>query len=115
MSHVDAALLKSEWEGRTGFEVSGEWCPVCGGPRPKHNVGCEQDLALAERGYPTQVDRDAARSRLSRQSAPTLIPPAVCLKCGGPLANEIMEGCTSTSCLIRPTSQPRKSQTRETP
>lgn len=79
MTAVDKALLRAEWVMGSRWP----WCPVCEGPRPGggherylaphhaddkggHNVGCEMDQALSERGYPTQAERDAARKRMSR-------------------------------------------------
>ncbi len=53
---VDIALLMSEWD------LSG-MCLVCR-CQNKHDAGCAMDLALAERAFPTQVERDAARKRL---------------------------------------------------
>lgn len=77
MTTVDKALLLVEWV------MGSRWpaCAVCEGPQPGgghekhlarghadykggHNVGCVMDQALSERGYPTQVERDAARERM---------------------------------------------------
>lgn len=84
-TNIDIALLGSEWHGHL--------CPCCGRSDlledehgealpPVHEPGCVHDLALAERGYLTQADRNAARKRIEdegkrseRASAPTLIPP----------------------------------------
>ena len=78
MTAVDKALLVVEWV------MGGRWaaCTVCEGPQPGgghekylarghadfkggHCAGCEMDQALAERGYPTQVERDAAREQIA--------------------------------------------------
>jgi hypothetical protein len=67
MTYLDVALLKAEWA------VGG--CPVCSAPPPAHAPGCELDLALAERGFATQPDRDRARGRLASAAAPTEQPP----------------------------------------
>ena len=84
MTNVDKALLVAEWSAYDGYG-----CPLCGaceidagfdverGPR-KHEVGCAMDLALSERGYCTQEERDRAREFIRHgevATAPTL-PPA---------------------------------------
>jgi hypothetical protein len=71
-SNVDMALLTSKWH-------NGE-CPTCRARRTildegAHSPGCEHDLALAERSFGTQAERDAARKRLITASGPTLPPP----------------------------------------
>jgi hypothetical protein len=50
------ALLLYEWITPT--------CALCGCARPEHAPNCVADLALAERGFATQLDRDAARIRI---------------------------------------------------
>lgn len=85
MTNIDIALLLSEW----AWNELDRMCPVCeAGCSPDdvavpHKHGCELDLALAERGFPTQAERNAARARIAaerarneRASAPTVIPPA---------------------------------------
>jgi hypothetical protein len=92
-TNIDIALLMSEWDASTGIDETG--CPMCGADSSRdhdemgrvigqlaHEAGCAMDLALAERGFATQAERDAARQRIrnerqraERQSAPTLIPP----------------------------------------
>lgn len=69
MTNVDTVLLLVEWDGNAT-------CPVCLAHRGAHQSGCEMDLALAERAFATQDDRDAARKRLITGSGPTLPPPA---------------------------------------
>jgi hypothetical protein len=72
---VDVALLNSEWAGGQ--------CPTCGAAKPAdtdtqaHNPACEHDLALSERQFPTQSERNAARKRLVTANAlgPTVPPP----------------------------------------
>ncbi len=55
---IDIVLLLSEWDSNGSCLV----CRCQG--RSMHNTGCVMDLALAERAFPTQVERDAARKRL---------------------------------------------------
>jgi hypothetical protein len=62
-SASDRVLLVNEWASVHGAP---ETCIHCSGRRPKHEDGCEWDLALAERGYPSQEDRDRARKRLKK-------------------------------------------------
>ena len=67
---VDRALLLAEWGSQ-------EICVVCVSPRPGsqfepphgHQHHCAMDLALSERGFFTQDDRERARARL-RERAP---------------------------------------------
>jgi len=47
-------------------------CPMCGGERPRHEPDCLLDLALAERGFHSMTDRDAARLRIRLASTPKL-------------------------------------------
>ena len=80
MTNVDRALLLSEWAGVHGVDADA-CCPcceayVCTGKR--HEPDCPMDLALAERGWGTQLDRERARDHVYRgdaANAPTL-PPA---------------------------------------
>lgn len=80
MTNVDRALLLAEWAAVDGIDSS-RCCPcceayVCTGQR--HEPGCSMDLALAERGFQSQEDRDRARGFLHRktvESANTLPPP----------------------------------------
>jgi len=62
----DIALLMSEWD------LSG-MCLVCR-CQGKHDAGCAMDLALAERAFSTQAERDAARKRITPMIE-TLPPP----------------------------------------
>lgn len=64
---VEQALLVSEWgpECRSCKRVSTQG----------HGPGCAHDLALAERNFATQQDRDRARDLIDRASSPTLLPP----------------------------------------
>jgi hypothetical protein len=73
MTNIDRALLLSEWMNVSTHRE----CPCCDAMRPDgHQPGCVMDLALAERGYATQFDRDRARGVLNTASVPTL-PPAL--------------------------------------
>jgi hypothetical protein len=62
-TYLDKALLVSEWaEGS---------CPVCrnpnfnwSGPKGAHKPNCYMDLALAERGFTSQEQRDLARQSI---------------------------------------------------
>jgi len=66
LPHVDRALLVAEWpEGR---------CPFCRRLQStgRHEPECSHDLALAERGFPTQVERDSARYNLVAPTLPAL-------------------------------------------
>jgi len=63
MEHTSTALLLLEWKDGT--------CHLCGGTRPKHEIGCVIDHALAERGLDTQKNRDSARKLIE------LTPPIV--------------------------------------
>lgn len=62
LTHVDKALLLTEWHAM--LPQYGQRCSCCNGV-DKHNVDCEMDLALSERGFPTQAERDAARASLT--------------------------------------------------
>lgn len=79
MTNVDRALLLSEWSSEYD-------CPVCGACEHdadgvvvgRHGVNCVMDLALAERGFHTQEDRNRAREFIWRnrvEVANTLPPP----------------------------------------
>lgn len=73
---IDVALLVSEWVDPT-WHVKGasSCCSVCGGLGDRrHAAPCAMDQALAERGFPTQVERDAARARIFA-SIETMPPP----------------------------------------
>jgi len=84
MTETDRALLRSEWT-LAWDETPDCYCVSCEGIRPScasfvdlqkgHKPGCDHDLALAQRGYPDQASRDAARASLSRAHAPTEPPP----------------------------------------
>jgi hypothetical protein len=67
-----SVLLVLEWSH--GHE--GGYCPLCKCAKPTHNIGCDLDLALAERGFTTTRNRDAARDclRLSEASRKDTIP-----------------------------------------
>ena len=69
---IDIALLTSEIN-------AGGYCPRCNAsmvfPQHPHQPGCEHDLALAERGFATAEDRDAARERIQAAHAGTEPPP----------------------------------------
>lgn len=75
MTSVDRALLLAEWSCRSGDLKT---CPVCGeeGGAGIHGIDCAMDLALSERGFCTQVERDHARGfvRHGAATAPTLPP-----------------------------------------
>ncbi len=77
-SAIDIALLNSEWAA-TCHNAAGarhRACPTCGQMIEQlHAPGCEHDLALAERSFPTQAERDSARRRFVTTSGPTLPPP----------------------------------------
>lgn len=72
MEHTSNALLKLEWN-HDGF------CPLCSHLKPHHAIGCDVDLALAERGFTTSRNRDAARDclRLSASKTDTIPAPKV--------------------------------------
>jgi hypothetical protein len=74
---IDIALLNSEW-AMTRYDAADEphrACPTCGRMIEQlHAAACEHDLALAERSFPTQAERDAARRRFVTTSGPTLPP-----------------------------------------
>jgi hypothetical protein len=83
VTNVDRALLLAEWSVLVHPRDSEvlEACPVCFHlePRPTraHEPGCAMDLALSERGYCTQQERDRAREFIARgtiATAPTLPP-----------------------------------------
>jgi hypothetical protein len=81
VTNVDKALLLSEWVIFHTRGLAVEACPVCirleKPPTRKHDPGCAMDLALAERGWGTQEERDRARYYLVRgeaATAPTLPP-----------------------------------------
>jgi len=61
MESTSKALLLLEWS-------KDNECALCKGARPTHLPNCTLDLALAERGFDTQTNRDAARKllRMSR-------------------------------------------------
>lgn len=73
MTNADRALLLAEWM-YFGEAYSGNYshCPLCRGAQPGqpkvvggHKTDCAIDLALAERGYATQEDRNRARLTLA--------------------------------------------------
>ncbi len=75
MTNVDRALLLSEWGTDFDRECS---CCEARASDAQHKPGCPMDLALAERGFHTQEDRDRAREFVRRkvvESANTLPPP----------------------------------------
>ena len=68
MTNVDVALLLVEGKGH---------CPVCEADstqRP-HFPDCQLDAALAERGWGTNDERDAARARIQATYSATERPP----------------------------------------
>jgi hypothetical protein len=79
VTNVDKALLLSEWAGVHGVDADA-CCPcceayVCTGKR--HEPNCPMDLALSERGYCVQEERERARDHIFRgeaATAPTLPP-----------------------------------------
>ncbi len=78
MNNVDVALLQSEFAARDQHGIP--CCPSCSAQAPiinenVHEPDCPHDIALSERGYPTQTDRDTARARIASAHAVT-IPPA---------------------------------------
>lgn len=62
LTAVDLVLLTMEWsEANTGPSMS-LVCLQCWSEQPNsHKPGCTMDLALSERGFPTQAERDRAR------------------------------------------------------
>jgi hypothetical protein len=81
LANIDIALLESEWAAST--EQGDTDCPVCGGYKPgghgvpelqRHGDACAMDLALTERGFPTQAEREAARDRIRSGTAETMPP-----------------------------------------
>jgi hypothetical protein len=74
MTNVDKALLLAEWNPASGGET-GLQCIVCR-RFDKHGPECVLNLALSERGFYTQEERDRAREFLhgKRTNAPTLPP-----------------------------------------
>lgn len=80
VTNVDRALLLSEWAGTDGRDRD-PCCPCCREwfcTGERHAPECPMDLALAERGFPLQEDRDRAREFMLRKSAEvanTLPPP----------------------------------------
>jgi len=80
MLTIEVALLKAEWNGHDVTDKPAiVCCPVCGAHKASgtHEPNCELDLALAERGYGTQAERETARERIKMVSGPTLPPPSV--------------------------------------
>jgi hypothetical protein len=75
MTPTDKALLLAEWNGGRG-EFGVNLCPVCS-ECGVHAQGCVMDLALAERGYPTHVERNRAREFIEREAVATreTLPP----------------------------------------
>jgi hypothetical protein len=74
VTHTDIALLLAEWtEVGEGLYV----CPCCCALHSdgRHKQDCPHDLALSERGFPLQAERDAARSRIAITMRTTLTPP----------------------------------------
>jgi hypothetical protein len=73
MTHTDVALLLSEWTDVGGVLA----CPNCCALQSDghHKLDCPHDLALSERGFPMQVERNAARERVTRTLRTTLTPP----------------------------------------
>ncbi|MDE2022219.1 MAG: hypothetical protein KGI71_04915 [Patescibacteria group bacterium] len=71
---IDIALLLGEWSA--GPRRSD--CPICCACSDRdmpHLPNCAMDLALSERGWATQPQRDEARARILLASSPTLPPP----------------------------------------
>jgi hypothetical protein len=58
---VDRVLLE--------YEFCDEVCVDCGGAE-RHDLGCQWDQALSERGYPTKADRDRARMSIAPTEPP---------------------------------------------
>jgi hypothetical protein len=82
MTNVDKALLLAEWSVLVHHHDSKaiEVCPICLRILPtarSHDPECTMDLALSERGFYTQEERDGARHFILKgvATAPTL-PPA---------------------------------------
>jgi len=74
MNAIDVALLQAEWNG---MHFEGPVCPCCGAYPEQgrvHRPECAMDLALGQRGWSTQEDRDRARARIGLASASTLPP-----------------------------------------
>lgn len=77
MTYTDKALLLAEWSCEQGNDKVGptiKSCPVCGLP-DVHGIDCAMDLALSERGFCTQEERNRARVFISAQ-AETMPPPS---------------------------------------
>jgi len=74
MTHTDIALLLAEWTDVGGCPLA---CPCCAALQSsgKHKTGCQYDLALSERGFPLQAERNAARDRIALTLRATLTPP----------------------------------------
>lgn len=74
MTHTDVALLLAEWTDVGGGPLT---CPCCCAVHSdgRHKQDCPHDLALSERGFPLQVERDTARSRIAVTMRTTLTPP----------------------------------------
>jgi hypothetical protein len=72
---VDIALLLSEWSYGGAIQM----CPVCDAMQKSggHESACEMDLALGERAFATQEERDRAREMIRAAADDTLPPPAV--------------------------------------
>lgn len=75
MTYTDKALLLSEWSSVKGA-MGIECCPVCHGDHVTHKPDCVMDLALSERGFFTQEERNRARTFITVPFAPTLPPPS---------------------------------------
>jgi hypothetical protein len=76
MTSVDRALLLSEWAARDGRDHDAA-CPCCRAwvsTGSRHEPDCPMDLALAERGFHTQEDRDRAREFIARKSVEVALP-----------------------------------------
>lgn len=80
MTYTDKALLLAEWGG-ANWRAQESACPCClateiNGKRPeRHDADCMMDLALSERGFCTQEERNRARVFISAQ-AETMPPPS---------------------------------------
>lgn len=79
VTNVDKALLLAEWDGRGAPSYPTPFCcPCCFAPHGmppttnRHEPDCVMDLALSERGFYSQEERDRARYSLP----PTPIPHA---------------------------------------
>jgi hypothetical protein len=82
LDSTSIALLLAEWPKLPEGYAGDTRCPICHGwaPHPRHGGGghadgCVLDLALSERGFATQKDRDHARDLIRASEDDTIPPP----------------------------------------